>query len=724
MSFISDILNPITQSSNAGMAPVLNNEQVDKGYTGFQNQLAHQKQFLDAVQGYYDPGQQNNIMQQQQALANQLQDAANGGGPNPAQVMLNNATGQNVQNQAALMGSQRNAGANTALLARQAGNQGAAIQQNAAGQAAQMSAQQQIAARQQLMQQQGAMQQNAAQQTQGLMSGMFNQGQQQLANQQGLMGSQISQNQIRAGINAGNAQRQAQLTGGLINAGGQAAAAMLSNGGEVPGKAPMPGDHPANDVIDAKLSPGEIVIPRSILNGKDPHKAAADFVAAVLKKSPESKSNYDEGGEVAPPPLTYDQMIANAVNPLSQSNYTNEPKTQLPNSPLMPQEQKQQEVPPQNIQLPQAQQQQQSAVQPIDFTSQMNKAIGMQTSGIQGQANAQAGLSQEKEAAARQQQTDMKALMDKTNAEFADIAKGRAAAMTAYKDGSIDAKRYVNNMSGGERVGTAIGLLLSGIGSGLSGQPNMAMDYLNKQIDRDIEAQKQNMNKQQNLIHAFDQQYGNVKDAALAAKIFYTDMYSHKIEEAAAKAGTPMAKAQAQMAIGQLQQQVAPMQAQLAQRQAVFKGLQQGQVAPAQAVNILVPEHQQAKAFEEVKEYEHAKKQANNINKAMDDIFKLESISQRVGSPFQSSSKIDSLKTQILTATKEAFGGLSDNEIKIMEKNIPNIRDDQKSLQVKKQVLQKMFNSKISTPTLNGNFIKLPPLFGADANVQLNDKVR
>lgn len=40
----------------------------------------------------------------------------------------------------------------------------------------------------------------------------------------------------------------------------------MSKGGEVPGKAPVSGDSPKNDVIDAKLSPGEVVVPRSAMS--------------------------------------------------------------------------------------------------------------------------------------------------------------------------------------------------------------------------------------------------------------------------------------------------------------------------------------------------------------------------------------------------------------------------------------------------------------------------
>lgn len=35
-------------------------------------------------------------------------------------------------------------------------------------------------------------------------------------------------------------------------------------GGQVPGQAPYPGDHPGNDTVPAMLSPGEIVVPRSM----------------------------------------------------------------------------------------------------------------------------------------------------------------------------------------------------------------------------------------------------------------------------------------------------------------------------------------------------------------------------------------------------------------------------------------------------------------------------
>lgn len=76
--------------------------------------------------------------------------------------------------------------------------------------------------------------------------------------------------------------------GGSVPSGGPMSAfgrhLSMKGGGFVPGQAKVAGDSPKNDVVDAKLSPGEIVIPRSVVNSKNPKEAAARFVEAVLVK--------------------------------------------------------------------------------------------------------------------------------------------------------------------------------------------------------------------------------------------------------------------------------------------------------------------------------------------------------------------------------------------------------------------------------------------------------
>ena len=217
----NDLMNPFSSSQQA-------TTQYQNAYTGSQAALQQQQNFLTALQG------QNGI-QNQSNVYSQLQGVANGTGPNPAQAMLNQSTQQNVANQAALMAGQRGASANAGLIARQAAQQGAQTQQQAAGQAATMQSQQSLGALGQLG---GIAGQQVAQQgsaTQGLSAS-------QQAEQGQIQNAIAAQNNASVGINTANAsmantqmQGQQSMIGGLMNMGAAAGAAMLmmKDGGQV-----------------------------------------------------------------------------------------------------------------------------------------------------------------------------------------------------------------------------------------------------------------------------------------------------------------------------------------------------------------------------------------------------------------------------------------------------------------------------------------------------------
>lgn len=118
-----------------------NQAQLNNAYTGATNALNNQINLTNTLnpQAATAVGNQNMLAEQEGAMAR-------GEGPNPAANQLAQATGANVSNQAALMAGQRGASANPALIAREAAQQGAQTQQQAAGQAATLQAEQQIAA--------------------------------------------------------------------------------------------------------------------------------------------------------------------------------------------------------------------------------------------------------------------------------------------------------------------------------------------------------------------------------------------------------------------------------------------------------------------------------------------------------------------------------------------------------------------------------------------------
>lgn len=79
--------------------------------------------------------------------------------------------------------------------------------------------------------------------------------------------------------------------GGMVNCyaqGGEVhdhSICMMAGGG-VAGDAPVDGDSEQNDIVDAKLSPGEIVLPRSVSQTPDAPEKAAQFVSQVKGQNP------------------------------------------------------------------------------------------------------------------------------------------------------------------------------------------------------------------------------------------------------------------------------------------------------------------------------------------------------------------------------------------------------------------------------------------------------
>lgn len=59
---------------------------------------------------------------------------------------------------------------------------------------------------------------------------------------------------------------------------------VMSAGKMIPGKAKVKGDSLKNDIVPAKLQEGGIVIPRSVMQSKDPAEQARKFVAAIVAK--------------------------------------------------------------------------------------------------------------------------------------------------------------------------------------------------------------------------------------------------------------------------------------------------------------------------------------------------------------------------------------------------------------------------------------------------------
>lgn len=217
----------------------------------------------------------------QDALIQALLARSQGQGVSPAELQLREAAERNQAMIAGALAAQR--GVNPALAARQIAMGGAQQQQATNQQAAILRAQEQNAAQALLGQTLG--------QQRGQDSQMFGLG----------SGGLASQNALNAGVASGNQQAEIQqrriqaeqeraasenrnaLAGSTASgaAGAIPIVAGLAGGGVVPGAAPMPGDHPANDTQPIMASPGEIVVPRSVVQSGDPGLIQR-YIAAIL----------------------------------------------------------------------------------------------------------------------------------------------------------------------------------------------------------------------------------------------------------------------------------------------------------------------------------------------------------------------------------------------------------------------------------------------------------
>jgi hypothetical protein len=757
-----DLLNPFENTSFAGADRASNAN------------LGQQQAFLNALQAQGGVQNQSSVFQQQQGLANQLGLMAQGGGPNPAAAQLAQATGDNVANQAALIASQRGASANAGMAARLAAQQGGNIMQQAAGQGATLQAQQQLAAINALQNQQQGMGNIATQQVNQQQNATMGLTAAQQAQQQMYLNAIQGQNNNITGQNAqamqaatartaaDNQMKGAVLqTGGALAgtfyggpaggaAGGKTGQQMAQNtaapmpvgvptmtaahGGVVPGKATIPGDHPQNDTVSAALSPGEIVIPRSVLDSPDPANAAMHFVAGIMAskkntpdnhlfaggmtqeplnepsespiwdaingggvlRSPEAKNQLGkifQGGLMAPP--------SNYVPPQVETAAVPAPASLNPAQPLMPESSAMPEAAAPVVPDP--------AATPSMVRSGMNTAI----QGLERQAQAEGDLGNKQAALLDQQAQQQQELAQSYAENRAKLDQEIELAQQDYASGKIDPSRYVQSMSGGQKVATAIGLILGGIGQGYSGGENVALKLLQKNIDQDIDAQKADMGKKENLLSINFRKYGNLKDATEMTRVMSQQAVANQLEKAAAESKDPLAKARAMQAVGDIKMKAGVELDKLARQQTVRSMVQGGKLPPERAIAVLVPENEQKEAREELKKVTAAKKAIKNSQAIFKELEQLSAVGASM--PYsEQNEKYNSARTRLRTSIGAGLisitGALKEGDLdNFINPLMPEKLTTKAGSKVKLKGVREFFKSQLDggTPTLSGNGINV-----------------
>ena len=331
-----------------------------------------------------------------------------------------------------------------------------------------------------------------------------------------------------------------------------------------------------------------------------------------------------------------------------------------------------------------------------------------QAEAIKAEANAQEQMANQQEAVMKSKVQASMNLMDKYQDQYNQLDTERKALIDDIRNQHIDPNRYMGSMDTGQKILTGIAVALGSFGGG----PNVAAEFLQKNIDNDIAAQRAEIGKKENLLSANLRQFGNMKDAIDMTKIMMNDITKSQIEQSIAKAQAPIAKARGQQLLGQLEAQTAPMVQQMAMRQMLAN---QGGGAlnadPSQFVPSLVPEARQKDVYGEIKRAEDVKQVAGTALKNFDRIAKRMQAAGglgRVGTALYEPAEAQALQADLGTTVADMEGTVREQAMhNVMNAYLPRATDTAERLVERRKQLEHYLALKSSAPTAKSYGIDL-----------------
>lgn len=369
----------------------------------------------------------------------------------------------------------------------------------------------------------------------------------------------------------------------------KAGADPIKTGDKIPGKAAVKGDSLKNDTVPATLEEGGIVIPRSVVNSKNPGAEAKKFVENALA---ESKKNFADGGQVEGSRGTSRLDALNQLNPFANVDFSGvkealtapvdptaaargamsvsgmgsapppgaPPRTEAPVEETLVAEPSIAPVATEEGGVDASIAPPQATGMPGDETQGMMRAgYNEGIKGIRTEAAAKAELADRQAALLEKSAMDQDEALQVYQKRAQEIDAKVAAARQAVEEGAIDPNKFWNgdkNGNGGHsRIMAGIGMIIAGFNP-TTGE-NMAVKFLNQQMEQNLQAQAKNLQSKETLLGTYLQEYGNLKDATTMTMGMQKSILATQIEKEAAKAANPLAQAAGMQAAAKFKMQAA-----------------------------------------------------------------------------------------------------------------------------------------------------------------------
>ncbi len=328
-----------------------------------------------------------------------------------------------------------------------------------------------------------------------------------------------------------------------------------------------------------------------------------------------------------------------------------------------------------------------------------------QQKGFEAEATAQQAGAAAAKAGADKANQDLADLTAKHAKEYADIDKERKGLQSDIDNFHVDPNRYIHSKSTGSKIMTAIGLIIGGMGAGLTHTENPVDKYLQQMVSNDMEAQKLEMGKKENLLSSNMRRFGNLRDATDMTRINILDSMRNTMSKAAAVQQGAAAKGALMERSGVLERESSMLHGQMALRRTLMSGAADGQIPPERMIQANpygAPEEQQKAAMSQLKEAQAATSAKQNALAAFDQVAKVNTAGNRVLSPIQSGRQVHALQEPtVAMLSKELAGKFTEQDAKALSMQWPQVGDDKNTAALKRQRFERIISEKMHYPALD-----------------------
>lgn len=193
-------------------------------------------------------------------------------------------------------------------------------------------------------------------------------------------------------------------------------------------------------------------------------------------------------------------------------------------------------------------------------------ALEAQKAGALAGAQALGEQGRQEQVAAKAFQTSLQTAQNQFDEKLNEIRARRTQLQNELNDpkNEVNPDKFIQHMTTGQKIATGISLFFGALGAGMTGRPDTAYEFFQNQINRDIDAQKSNIEKKNSLLRHNLEEEKDLRAATDATRIQMNDIFSAKLKGLAGQAQSQQQAANLLTIAGKFDEQSAMLERNLA----------------------------------------------------------------------------------------------------------------------------------------------------------------